>query len=497
MLEALVKGFFSILQPDVFPFMLAGVIVGSVFAAIPGIGGLAATILLLPYAMTLSPLQCIALLLGIGAISQTANSYPSVLIAVPGSVGSMATIVDGYPMAQKGQAARALSASFTASALGGLFGAFVLFVSLPIFRPIVLALGSPEFFMFCIWGLTSVAMLAGKAPIKGLIVAAFGVLIAMVGTDPKSGVDRFVFDLPYLWEGLNIAIIGLGIFAVPEMILMMVRRTGVAEKRMEYGSGTMEGIKDVGRHWWLSLRCSAIGAWVGFIPGMGSSVADWFAYGHAVQTEKDNENFGKGDVRGVIAAESANNAKEGGGLIPTLFFGLPGSTSLAIVLVAFIAVGMQPGPTMLTTQLYLVYAAIFVLVFSNLIATSACLALGKWAAKIAFLPFYTVAPVVIILCFIGAFLSTLALGDLLLLVAVSLLGWFMKVYDWPRPPLIIGVVLGSQLERYLWFSIAIYGGTWLWRPGVILLFLVILCTVVVLPAYLKRQQRRHPTAGGR
>lgn len=478
----------GILQPNVFPYMIGGVLIGSTFAALPGIGGLTATALVLPFAMTLDPYQCIALLLGIGAITQTANTFPSVLMAIPGSVGSMATILDGYPMAQKGQAARAFGAAYSASMIGGFVGAGILAVSIPIFRPLVLALGSPEFFLLIVWGLSMIAVLSGNAPIKGLIAASLGLLIAMVGVDPKSAVPRFVFGQPYLWDGFNLVIIALGIFAIPELISMAVKGTSISQT--EYGSGLMEGIRDTFRNWWLVLRCAMIGAWVGFIPGMGSSVADWFAYGHAVQTEKNRENFGKGDVRGVIAPESCNNAKEGGGLIPTVAFGLPGSTSLALVLIGFIAVGIQPGPKMLTTQIHYVWAMIWVLLISNVIATTLCLALGRTIAKVSFLPHYTVVPVIIGLCFMGSLFAHFNMADLIVLLGVSLLGYFMKQGGWPRPPLALGVVLGGKMEKFLWLSTARYGASWLWKPGVIILFLLIIGTVVILPIYQNRRRTR-------
>ncbi len=492
-LGAIGQGFLGIAQINVFPLMILGVLVGTLFAAVPGIGGLTATILLLPLAMSLEPYQCIALLLGIGAISQTANTYPSVLMAVPGSVGSMATIVDGYPMAQKGEAARAFGAAYTASAIGGIFGAIVLAASIPVIRPMVLALGSPEFFVLIVWGLSMIAVLSGKAPLKGFLAASVGLLLATIGMDPKSGVPRFVFDIPYLWDGIPLILVALGAFAIPEVIAMAVRGTSIAQTK--YGSGLTEGIKDAFRNWWLMLRCSAIGAWVGFIPGLGSSVADWFAYGHAVQTEKNKENFGKGDVRGVIAPESANNAKEGGGLIPTVAFGIPGSTSLAIVLIAFLAVGIQPGPQMLTSNLHLVFAMIWVLVLANLMATGLCLGMGKTVAKVSFLPYYTIVPMVLVMCVVAAVIANYNWLDLGTLLVLSVLGYFMKKYGWPRPPLLLGAVLGPKMEKFLWLSMARYYWTWLYRPGVIILFVLIIVTVWLLPSYMEKKGKVQPTTG--
>jgi TctA family transporter len=239
---------------------------------------------MLPFVMTMKdPYAVIALLVGFDAVGNTASAFTSILISVPGGAGSQATILDGYPLAKQGQAARALSASFMASLLGGLIGPVVLLASLPFLRPLVLSFGSPEFFVMCLWGITMVGVLSGNAPIRGLLAGILGVLIATVGLDPKSGVPRFVFDQTYLWEGINLVLVALGMFAVPEMIDLASRKSTIAESQ-EFGEGFMEGIKDCFRHWWLLVRASAVGLWVGFLPGLGSSVADWFAYAHAVQT---------------------------------------------------------------------------------------------------------------------------------------------------------------------------------------------------------------------
>ncbi len=486
MVDAAIQGLMGILEPWALFLMVAGVIVSSFFAALPGVGTLLVLTAILPYSLTLTPYQAIALLLGIGAVSNTANTFPSVLIAVPGGAGAQATIVDGYPMAKKGEANRAFGAAFMASAVGGIFGAVILFVSLPVLRPLVLSFGSPEFFVLVVWGLSAVGVLSGKAPIKGLLAAILGVLISTVGVDEKTAIERFAFDTIYLWDGFNIVIIGLGIFAVPELIDLAIRRTSIAEGE-SLGSGLLEGIKDVFRNWWLVIRCSIIGVWIGVLPGLGSSVADWFAYAHAVQTEKNSENFGKGDVRGVIAPESSNNAKEGGALIPTIAFGIPGSTSLAIMLTAFISVGIQPGARMLTDQLHFTLAMVWVLVLSNLMATSIALGFSKAFAKISFLPFYVIVPMTLLLCVSASFSAHYAWGDLVAFLSFSLLGYLMKLFGWPRPPLLVAAVLGNKMETYLWISMSRYSFGWLLHPGVIVLLILVLLTLA-FPILRKRKE---------
>jgi len=492
MLEAAYQGLMGILEPWAFFLLVAGVIISSFFAALPGVGSLLVLTIAIPYSLSLTPFQAIALLLGVGAVSNTANTFPSVLLAIPGSVGSQATIVDGYPMAQKGEANRAFGAAFMASAIGGIFGALVLFLSLPILRPLVLSFGSPEFLVLVVWGLTAVGVLSSNAPLKGLLVAILGLLISTIGVDEKTGVERFAFGTTYLWDGFNIVIIGLGIFAVPEIIDLAIRRTSIAQVK-NVGGGLMEGVKDAFHHWWLVLRCSAIGVWIGILPGLGSIVADWFAYAHAVQTEKNSQNFGKGDVRGVIAPEASNNAKEGGALIPTIAFGIPGSTSLALILAAFLSVGIEPGGRMLTDHLHLTLAMIWVLVIANLMATGLALGFSNVFARISYLPFNVVVPMTLVLCISASFAANYSHGDLLVFLIFSALGTCMKFYGWPRPPLLVAVVLGNEMENYLWLSIARYGFGWLLHPGVILLLILILLTLCY-PILRKRQEKRQQSS---
>jgi TctA family transporter len=469
--------------------MCLGVLIGSLVGFLPGIGGPSTLAIMLPFVMTMQdPMLVIALLVGMDAVGNTASAFTSILISVPGSSGSQATILDGHPMAKNGEAARALSASFVASLLGGLFGAVVLFASLPVLRPLVLSFSSPEFFILTLWGISMVGILSGNAPIKGILAGILGVLIATVGLDAKSGVERFSFNVAYFWEGIDLVLIALGIFGIPEVIDLAGRKGAIA-KAAEFGHGYMQGILDCFRHWWLLLRTSVIGAWVGFLPGLGSSVADWFAYAHAVQTEKNRENFGKGDVRGVIASEGSNNAKEGGDYIPTLAFGIPGGTSTALVLTAFVAVGIKPGPDMLTSQLNLTFAVIWTLVIANIVATAVCMLFAKPIAKVCFLPFYAIVPPIVAFIFIGAFAANFHSYDLTALMLFSLLGFFMRRHGWPRAPLVLGAVLGEKMELYLWLSYTRYGFEWLTRPMVIVLFILLVASIVY-PIMTGRKRRR-------
>lgn len=494
MLEAAGQAFSMLLDPLVLGYVVAGVLIGSFFAALPGVSAIVPMSILIPFAVTLDAPAGIALLIGITGVGGTANTFPSVLIAVPGSGGSAATILDGYPMAQKGEAARAFGAAFTASAIGGYFGALALFVAIPVMRPLVLSLGSPELFMLILWGLSMVGVLSTGARVKGLLSAILGLMIAMVGHDLKSGVPRFVFGQAYLWEGTHIALIALGIFAIPEVAALATRRRSIAQ-RATMGSGLLEGVRDTFRHWFLMLRCSVLGTWIGFLPGLGGQVVDWVSYAHAKQTEKNTENFGKGDVRGVIAPESSNNAKEGGGLIPTLGFGIPGSAGYALVLTALISLGFSPGPRMIEHEVYVILFIVLVLIVATTLASLLCLGLARWVAKIAFLPYSTIVPMIVGFAVVAAFAASNHVGDLVVLTVASVVGSLMKHFGWPRPPLLLGVVLGAQAENYLWLASQRYFASWLLRPGVMVIFALLVATLVY-PYYQERRNRRARQAVG-
>ncbi len=494
MIEAALHGLVAITAPVPLALLVFGVALGVWGGALPGVGGPAQLAVLLPFAMLMQPINAIAFLIGVTTVGNTGNTFTSILVAVPGGSGSQATVLDGYPMARRGEARRALSASFMASMLGGLIGAFVLCASLPVMRSIVRVFGAPELFMFTIWGLSMIGTISAGAPLKGLTAGVLGVLLATVGQDDKSGVIRFDIDQPYLWEGISIVLISLSIFAIPEMIALASRKSRVAEVGELGKGGLLEGIKDTFRHKWLVVRSAAIGTWVGILPGLGSDVADWFAYAHARQTEKNSENFGKGDVRGVIAPESSNNAKEGGALLTTLAFGIPGSTSTALLLIAFAAVGLNPGPEMVRSEADYIFAIIFALAFSQVLASLLCWAMVKPAVKVCFLPFNVLVPFIVALTFLSAFSAHFSMLDIVAVLVLALLGYIMKITGWPRAPIVLGFVLGKKVELYLWLSVARYDMSWVWRPGVMLIGLLVAVTLLwpVWKSY--REARPAPAA---
>src|ERR671931_487619 len=467
------QAFLLLMEPHRLMFLALGCLMGLVLGIVPGIGGLTGTAMLLPFTFTMDPYSAFALLLGLGATTATGDPIPAILFGVPGGAASAATVLDGFPIAKRGEAGRALSAAYMSSLMGGIFGALLLAISIPILRPVMLYLGSPELLAFSVLGISMVAVLSGSAPLRGITAGCLGVMIAMIGSDPQTGTLRWTFDSLYLWDGLPLTPLLLGVFALPELCDLLVARVAI-----EANSGTAniykgqwQGVKDCFTHWWLILRCSWIGGGIGSIPGISASVVDWLAYGHALKTEKGaSKTFGKGDVRGVIASESSNNAKEGGALVPTVAFGVPGSATMAILLGAFLIQGLIPGPDMLTKKLDVTYSMVWSVALANILGAGLCYAFSPQFAKLATLRYTLILPAVLGVVYIGAFEASRNWGDLYTLLFFGVLGWVMKQFKWPRPPLILGVVLGDAIERYLFISIERYGVSWFARPIVAILF---------------------------
>ena len=472
MLHSAASALLIILDPVRMLYLVAGVCMGLALGILPGIGGIAGLALLLPFTYNIDAPAAFALLLGMGSTTTTADPISAILFGAPGHAASAATTLDGYPMTRRGEAGRALGASYMSALIGGLFGAALMGVSLPLLRPIILFMGSPELLAIAVFGISMVSSLSGNAPLRGLAAACFGMMLAMIGTDPQSGTLRWTLDSLYLWEGLPIVPVTLGIFALPELCDLAIGRMAVVQegKSIDTKTGMLLGIKDCLTHWFLILRCSWIGAALGAIPGIGVAVIDWIAYGHALRTEKGAaETFGKGDVRGVIAAESSTNAREGGHLVPTVAFGVPSSAGMAILLGAFLIQGLVPGPDMLTKHLDITYSMVWSIAIANIVGSGLCFVFSGQLAKLATLRYTLIMPCVLSLIYIGAFEHSRNWGDLFSLLFFGVLGWAMKHFRWPRPPLVLGFILGSILERYLFISIERYGLAWMLRPVVVVM----------------------------
>src|ERR1700686_4341367 len=469
MIASAVHALHLLLEPTRLMLLFVGVIIGLAIGVLPGLSGIVGMAMLIPFTYNLDEYTAFALLLGMAAVITSSDFITAVLFGVPGHVGAAATVIDGHAMARKGEAGRAFGAGFAASLAGGVVGAIVLGISIPILRPLMLSIGSPELLAFTLFGMSMVATLSGRAPLKGLTAAGLGLMIAMVGSRSQTGTLRWTFGWLYLWDGVPLIPATLGIFALPELCELAVARQKIAGDHAANInlSNQWQGVRDVATHWWLVLRCGILGTGLGAIPGIGSAVIDWIAYGYAQRTEKNAETFGTGDVRGVIAPESSNNAKEGGHLVPTIAFGVPAGASMAILLGAFLMHGLTPGPEMLTKHLDLTYMIVWSLTLAHVIGAVICLSCSRYLAQVSRIRPEILLPIIVALVSGAAFEGGHDWGDLYSLALFGVIGWIMKRLGWPRPPMVLGIVVGAIFERYLFISTQLYGWQWLLRPAVL------------------------------
>jgi TctA family transporter len=474
MLEAFITGLLLVFEWPAIGFLLLGIFTGIWLGAVPGLGGVIGLVILLPFTFGMETVSAFALLLGMYAVTTTSDTIASVMLGIPGTAASQATILDGYPLAQKGEAQRAFGAAFTVSAFGGVFGALILAASLPLVLPIILAFGNPEVFALGILGLSMVGSLSGSSISKGLIVALAGLLLSSVGYAEAESVPRYFFGEDYLLDGLPIIPVVLGLFALPEVMELAIKDTSISRVTREQSKDVtiMSGVRDACTHWWLALRCATLGTYVGMLPGLGGAIVDWLAYGYAVQSAKDKSQFGQGDIRGVIAPEAANNAVKGGALIPTVAFGIPGNLGTAILMGALLIQGLKPGPDMLTSQLHITFSMVWTLVVANVIAAVLLMIWANQLAKVAFIRGHLIVPGVILFVFMGAWLGHASIGDWIVCITAGVFGVVMKRGGWPRPPLVLALILGNILENSLYISTMANEEplAWLTRPIVLIIF---------------------------
>ncbi|MGJ9372544.1 tripartite tricarboxylate transporter permease [Nesterenkonia sp. CF4.4] len=497
MIDAITSGLDQVLQWETLALMVVGMLVGFVVGILPGLGGAVALALLLPFTFAMEPVQGIVFLLSMWIVTGTAGDITSVLFGIPGEATSAAAVLDGYPMTKKGEAGRALGIVLTSSAIGMLFGAVVLGLFITIIRPLVLMLGPPEFFMLVLLGLAFVVTLAGKSLAKGMAMVAIGLLVSFVGSDPTAGLPRFTFDQMYLWSGIPLIPVVVGLFGGAEVLQLMLTRSAIASGTRSDAkiTGTMRGVTDALRHWPVAIRSSSIGVIIGMLPGLGGTVAQWISYGQARQFSKNPDQFGKGAVDGLAAAGATNNAKDAGSLIPTIAFGIPGGAATAVMLGGFLILGINPGQDMLTTQLDITFSMVWTVLIAGLLGVVLAFALVRPLAALTRISGPVITPILFMFIVIGAYTASNSWGDLLVMLGASVLGVVCLRWDWPRVPFLLALVLGALLEQYLNLSNTLFGLDWLTRPGVIIIGLAVTASLFFSIRSSRRSRRATRTDG--
>ncbi|WP_017729556.1 tripartite tricarboxylate transporter permease [Halalkalibacterium ligniniphilum] len=483
MLEAIPSVLTEIFTGFSLLYLIFGAILGIIFGILPGLGGPQVLVLLLPVTIGMDTSDALLMLIGASGAVPLGGSLTSILLNTPGTPQNAATVFDGYPLTKQGKAGEAIGAALAASLLGAVVGVIALTLILPVGSQIVLAFSYPEYFMLAFMGLCMISALSEGSLWKSLIACSIGLMLAFVGLDPVVGATRYTFGIDYLWDGIKLVPVLIGLFAIAESVDQLMSRKGgllTQEVKASYTS-IFNGVKAVFLHFNLFMRSSLVGVFVGLIPGVGGSIANFMAYGQAVASSKNPETFGKGDIRGVIAPESANNAKDGGSLVPTLIFGIPGNLDMAVLLGAFVIHGIQPGPRMITDNPDVILVLIYGLLIANVIVTLFVLFTAIPLVKITRIKATYIAPVILVLAIIGAYATNGVIGDVIVALIFGLVGYIMKLYGYSRVALIIALVLGAMVQQYYQQTIIVFGGSSFFTRPISLICFIIAIFILFAP----------------
>ncbi len=498
MLDAVLIAVDNLLTFNSLFYLVLGTCIGLVFGAIPGLGGTTAIALLIPLTFGMENFEAIVLMGGVMASTSTGGSVSAILLNTPGIAPNAATTFDGYPLAQQGKAGLALGAGATASALGGLIGVATLVAVIPIAKEIVLLFAPAEFFLLAVFGLCAIAVATGGRLLQGLITACVGLIAGFIGYDGVSGEIRYAFDVDFLWDGIKLVPALIGLFAIAEMINLSVKGGTVAENpEIVKIQRIFDGVKAVFQNYTTMIRGSVIGTFIGAVPGVGGTVAAFLSYSTQVQMSKEPETYGKGNILGVIAPESANNAKDGGSLIPTLAFGIPGSAETAVFLGVLVLHGLDPGPTILFEHEDVIFTLILTLTFACVLATLIVLCLARTLALLTLIDVHILVPMVTIIALVGAYALQTEIGDVFVALVFAVVGYYMIRFDYPRITFTIALVLGEITERSFHQTMMISDGSWsifLTRNVSLILLLLIAASLVYPSLRLWMKKRGEATA---
>jgi len=452
-------GLTTLTDPTLVFFLLCATLGGVVIGALPGLNATTGAALLLPFTLTMDPVPAIALLTAIYCSATFAGAITAILINTPGTSASATTCLDGYPMAQRGEAGRALGLAVVSSTVGGVFSVLVLMACAPILARAAYNFAPPEYFALTLFGLSMLISVGGGSAIKNLISGAFGILLATVGTDLLTSVKRFTFESPHLYDGIGFVPVMIGVFGISELIAQASRLTEKRE-RVIMDAIKLPSKEDYRRVWKTILRSSGIGTFIGVLPAEGATVASMIGYNEAKRWSKKPEEFGKGSPEGIAGSEAANNSATGGAMVPTLALGIPGSPTAAVILAGLLVHGLRPGPTMFTDQAEFAYAIFWSMLFVNLLFLLVGLYGARAFARVTLIPVTVLWPCVFVFSIVGAYALDQSMFDVWIAIAAGILGYFMRMYGFSVVPLAIGLILGGMLEQRLGQSMVMLDEKW-------------------------------------
>ena len=480
-----------VLTPTVILAMMFGTAVGIAVGALPGLSATMGIAVLIPLTFVMEPLTGLGIIAGIYNGAMYGGSIPAILLRIPGTPAGIATVFDGYPMAQQGHGKLALRISLASSSLGSGVSAIVLILLAPPLAALALKFGPADYFWLAVFGLTTIAVLLSDSPVKGLISACFGLVVGMVGIDPLSGVERFTFGSLHLLSGINIVVLLTGLYAIPPAIDLVVKKPSVDTSdlppTLEHESFRWSSLIPV----WI--RSSIIGVAIGIIPALGGNVAALFAWNEQRRVAKDQEKYGKGAPEGLAAPECANNADTAATLIPALTLGVPGNAVAAVILGALLVHGLRPGPQLFQDNATIVYGFMLTMLFS----AGLMFLIGRLGARIYIhvlkVPALLLAPLIICLTVIGTYAIHNSMFEAWLMLGFGLIGYGMERLSIPTTPAVLAIILGPMAESALRRALLISGGNfgYLFESIISLLIIaMILLTTVITPLHRRLKQRK-------
>lgn len=491
-MNALTQGLAMALDYQALIAVLVGSVAGVIFGAIPGLTYSMALALLLPFTFGMEATPAIALLLGIYVGGMTGGSVSSILLGIPGTPSAAATVFDGYPMAQKGEAGVALGAAVIASVFGGLFSLLVMVLLLEQVAAFAIKFGPVEIFALVLFGLSTICGLAERSMVRGLIAGVLGLMLMIIGLDEIDGVERLTFGTVPLEQGVNLLVAMIGLFAVPQVIATFIDHGRTNESKVPTNvRAELPSLRQLIQRLWLMVRCASMGTAIGAIPGTGGPIAAFLAYSHARRFSKHPEEFGKGELSGVVAPETANNAVTGGAMIPLLSLGIPGDPATAIIMGGMILHGLQPGPMLFQTHLSAIYA-IYICIFIAYIVT---LVVQIWGIRVFVrvlqVPPHLMSVCIIVMCVLGSYAIRNSIFDVYVMAIMGLIGYLLQRIHIPVAPVVLGLVLGGTLENQYRTALILGEGSYqgFYDSKVALFFFAVTAFTVGLQVWTSSRQR--------
>ena len=488
---AIIQGFLYVLHPSHFPFLFLGVAGGIIVGAIPGLTGSVGIILLLPFIYQLDASTAIVMLCGMFCGAIYGGSISAILISIPGTPSAAATVLDGYPLAQKGEAGKAIGIATIASTTGGIISTFCLMFIAPQLARFALKFGPEEYFALMIFGLTIIASVSGESLVKGLISGFFGLLIATIGLDPITGYARFSFNIPNLMTGFPLLPVLIGLFAISQIFIQL---EAVGKKIIHFKQkikNVLPSFKELRRLFTVIIASSFLGTFIGIIPGTGGTIASFLAYSEAKRWSKDPDSFGRGNIIGVAAPEAANNGTTGGAMVPLLSLGIPGDVITAVMLGALLLIGIRPGPLLFKEHPEIINSIFAGMLLANVLILLLGILSVRLFPQVLRTPAAILFPVIFTLCFLGAFSLNNSVYDMFIALVFGIIGYIMRKNNFPVAPVVLGVVLGPIAEDELGRALIISHGDWtvLFQSPLAIFFYVI--SIFSLLSSLKRQFSIH------